>query len=283
MHCCCQARGQDEDEMAPPQKIPQSCLSLCWSGWRGHTPWSGEHETSPPAPPNMAVLVVVAIPVSDVVLFLGGVLRCRAPWFDGTNEGPCLSVFTGVQQQCATRGHCSAATPKSGASQQSVNGSAMAQARHTPATFSDAPSAHPAADSTWETVKAQVRHTPATNSISSMVHPAADAAWKTKKTKSGHLQASQQCVKETLKTLARHAHATNSDASTVHPVAVSAQRSAKDEVRLQASQWRKKGTVKTQAYNTPATKPDSSPVQPVDDSAWENSSGRRLRLEKLES
>ena len=69
MHCCCQARGQDEDEMAPPQKIPQSCLSLCWSGWRGHTPWSGEHETSPPAPPNMAVLVVVAIPVSDVVPF----------------------------------------------------------------------------------------------------------------------------------------------------------------------------------------------------------------------
>ena len=46
MHCCCQARGQDEDEMAPPQKMPQSCLSLCWSGLRGHTPWSGVHETS---------------------------------------------------------------------------------------------------------------------------------------------------------------------------------------------------------------------------------------------
>ena len=43
------------------------------------------------------------------------------------------------------------------ASQQSVNGSVMAQARHTPAT----------------------------NSVASMVHPAADAAWKAKKTKSG--------------------------------------------------------------------------------------------------
>ena len=64
--------------------------------------------------PNMAVLVVVAIPVSDVVLILGGVLRCRAPWFDGTNEGPCLSDFTWSQLQCVTRGHCSAATPISG-------------------------------------------------------------------------------------------------------------------------------------------------------------------------
>ena len=71
------------------------------------------------------------------------------------------------------------------ASQQSVNGSVMAQARHTPATFSDAPPSHPATDSTRETVKAQVRHTPATNSISSMVHPAAEASWKTKKTKFG--------------------------------------------------------------------------------------------------
>ena len=34
------------------------------------------------------------------------------------------------------------------ASQQSVNGSVMAQARHTPATFSDAPPVHPDADST---------------------------------------------------------------------------------------------------------------------------------------
>ena len=113
-HCCCQARGQDEDEMAPPQQIPQSCLSLCWSGWRGHTPWSVVHETSPLALPNMAVLVVVAVPVSDVFLFLGGVLLCRAPWFDGTNEGPCLSDFKGSQLQCVTRGHCSAGTPISG-------------------------------------------------------------------------------------------------------------------------------------------------------------------------
>ena len=61
----------------------------------------------------------------------------------------------------------------------------MAQARHTPATISDALSVHPAADSTWETVKAQARHTPATNSIASMVHPAADSSWKTKEAKSG--------------------------------------------------------------------------------------------------
>ena len=103
MQCCCQARGQDEDEMAPPQKIPQSCFSLCRSCWRGRTSWSGVHETSPlPALPNMVVLAVFAIPVSDVVLFLGGVLRCRAPWFDGTNEGPCLSDVTGSQQQCCS-------------------------------------------------------------------------------------------------------------------------------------------------------------------------------------
>ena len=48
-----------------------------------------------------------------VVLFLGGGFRYRAPWFDGANEGPCFSVITGVQQQCVTRGHCSAATAKS--------------------------------------------------------------------------------------------------------------------------------------------------------------------------
>ena len=34
--------------------------------------------------------------------------------FDGTNEGPCLSDFKGSQLQCVTRGHCSAATAKSG-------------------------------------------------------------------------------------------------------------------------------------------------------------------------
>ena len=67
------------------------------------------------------------------------------------------------------------------ASQQSVNESVMAQARHTPATISDAPSVQLAADSTCGTVKAQARHTPATNSIASMVHPTADSAWKTKK------------------------------------------------------------------------------------------------------
>ena len=70
------------------------------------------------------------------------------------------------------------------ASQQSVKGTVMAQARHTPATFSDAPTVHPAADSTWGTVKAQARHTPATNSDLSMVHPAADSAWKNMKAKS---------------------------------------------------------------------------------------------------
>ena len=70
------------------------------------------------------------------------------------------------------------------ASQQGVMRTVLAQARHTPATLSDAPKVHPAADSTWWTVKAQARHTPATNSDVSMVHPAADSAWKTKKAKS---------------------------------------------------------------------------------------------------
>ena len=36
---------------------------------------------------------------------------CRAPRFDGTNEGPCLSDVTGSQLPCVTRGHCPAASP----------------------------------------------------------------------------------------------------------------------------------------------------------------------------
>ena len=46
--------------------------------------------------------------------FLGGVLRCRAPAVDGAHKGSRLSEFTGLQQQCAPRGHCSAEAPKSG-------------------------------------------------------------------------------------------------------------------------------------------------------------------------
>ena len=41
-------------------------------------------------------------------------VACRAPWFDRTNEGPCLSDFKGSQLQCVTRGHCPAGTPISG-------------------------------------------------------------------------------------------------------------------------------------------------------------------------
>ena len=59
-------------------------------------------------------VAALTILVSIVVLFLGGGTRNRAPLFDGVNEGPCLSVFTGVQKQCVTRCHCSAATAKSG-------------------------------------------------------------------------------------------------------------------------------------------------------------------------
>ena len=49
------------------------------------------------------------------VLFLGGVLRCRAPWphNDGM-QGPKLSEFTVSQQKCSLRGHCSAEAPDSG-------------------------------------------------------------------------------------------------------------------------------------------------------------------------
>ena len=88
--------------------------------------------------------------------------RYRAPRFDGANEGRVSPLSQGSsnnalleviaqlrQQNQVLLGRL--------ASQQSVNGSVMAQARHTPAT----------------------------NSIASMVHPAADAAWKTKKAKSG--------------------------------------------------------------------------------------------------
>ena len=147
----------------------------------------------------MAALAVIAIPVSDVVLFLGGGLRCRAPWFDGVNEGPCFSVITGVQQQCVTRGHCSAATPISG----TVGPAGLpaecewggeAQARHTPATFSDASTVHPVADSARGTEKAQARHTPATFSDISTMHPAADSAWKNLKAESVPVRATSDKV-----------------------------------------------------------------------------------------
>ena len=61
-----------------------------------------------------SALAALTILVFVVLLFLGGGIRYRAPWFDGANEGPCLSVYTGVQQQCVARGRCSAATAKSG-------------------------------------------------------------------------------------------------------------------------------------------------------------------------
>ena len=70
------------------------------------------------------------------------------------------------------------------ASQQSVNGSVMAQARQTPATISDSPSVHPAADSTWGTVKTQARHSPAMCTVFSTIHLAADPAWKNLKAES---------------------------------------------------------------------------------------------------
>ena len=38
------ARGQDEDEMAPPQKIPQSCSQHCGAGVRRLAPWSTLHD-----------------------------------------------------------------------------------------------------------------------------------------------------------------------------------------------------------------------------------------------
>ena len=49
------------------------------------------------------------------VLFLGGVLRCQAPWLrnDGT-QVPKLSEFTESQHQCSPRGQCSAEAPESG-------------------------------------------------------------------------------------------------------------------------------------------------------------------------
>ena len=103
-----------------------------------------------------------------------------SPFTQGSSNNALLEVIAQLRQQ-----NQELLDRLASQHQQSVNGSVMAQARHTPATFSDAPSVHPAADSTWETVKAQARHTPATNTIASMVHPAADAAWKTKKTKSG--------------------------------------------------------------------------------------------------
>ena len=50
------------------------------------------------------------------MLFLGGVLRYRAPWFpsDGAQEGPQFSDFAGIQQQRAAQGHSPIKTPESG-------------------------------------------------------------------------------------------------------------------------------------------------------------------------
>ena len=114
--------------------------------------------------------------------FLVAFLRCRAPWFDGTNEGPCLSDVTGSQQQRVTRSHCSAATPISGTvelaglSAEREKGTVKTQAYHTPATNSDASPVHPVDDSARETAKAQARHSPATCTVFSTIHPAADSA-----------------------------------------------------------------------------------------------------------
>ena len=56
------------------------------------------------------------------VLFLGGVLCCRAPWphNDGT-QGPQLSEVTESQQQCSPRGLCSAEAPESGINESAGN------------------------------------------------------------------------------------------------------------------------------------------------------------------
>ena len=70
------------------------------------------------------------------------------------------------------------------ASQPRVKGSVKTQACHTPATFSDASTVHPVADSARGTEKAQARHTPATFSDISTIHPAADSAWKNLKAES---------------------------------------------------------------------------------------------------
>ena len=52
------ARWQDEDEMAPPQKIPQSCSLHCGAGGRGLAPWSALHE-APLLPALLGCLTVV--------------------------------------------------------------------------------------------------------------------------------------------------------------------------------------------------------------------------------
>ena len=99
----------------------------------------------------MAALAVIAIPVSDVVLFLGGVLRCRAPWFGRTqdrasqmSQGPSNNALLEVTVQLRLQYQ---ELLDLQVSQQSVKGSVMAQACHTPATNSDASAVHPVADS----------------------------------------------------------------------------------------------------------------------------------------
>ena len=66
------------------------------------------------------------------------------------------------------------------ASQQCVKGMVKTQVCHSPATYSDASTVLPVADSARETVKAQARHTPATCSVFSTIH----SGWKKLKAES---------------------------------------------------------------------------------------------------
>ena len=124
-----------------------------------------------------------------VVLFLGGGIRYRAPCFDGANKGPCLSVHTGVQHQCVTRGHCSAATAKSG----TVRSAGLPAESEWIGDGPSAPhSSHVFRRSSGSSCRGLFMgdsEGPSAPLICyvhrfTTIHPAADAAWKTKKTKS---------------------------------------------------------------------------------------------------
>ena len=188
--------GKMSDEMAPPQKIPQSCSSLS-AGRVGEATHPGpaytKHLRCPhyptwlPLPCSRFLFLtlfsfLVACFAAELLGSMGRTKDRASQMSQGPSNNAIFEVTVQLRLQYQELLNLQA-------SQQCAKGTVKTQACHFPATNSDASTVHPVADSAWRTVKAQVR-----------------------------LQASQQGVKGTVKTQACHTPATNSDASSVHTV-----------------------------------------------------------------
>ena len=154
MHCCCQARGQDEDD-GPATEDPAELLLSLLVGLETLS----THLRCPHYP------TWLSLPCSRF-LFLtlfSFLVRASLPsslvrWDERKTVPPQMSqglsnnAFLEVTVQLQQRNQ---ALLDRLASQQSVNGSVMAQARHSPATCSVFSTIHPAADSAWKHLKAE--------------------------------------------------------------------------------------------------------------------------------